>query len=86
MRVILTKQSNIIKNMKITIKGKQTEVSSAIIAVGILLLTIMAVLWPLATIWAINTMFATTIPFTFWTWLSCWVILTSLKMSHISNK
>lgn len=35
---------------------------------------VVAFTWPLMVIWAINTLFGTTIPITFTTWLSLWIL------------
>jgi hypothetical protein len=56
------------------------------IAFILLLLTITAVLWPLATIWSLNTLFGFKIAYTFWTWLACWILILSLSLTIKNTK
>lgn len=37
-------------------------------------------LWPFAFIWALNTLFNLTIPYSFWTWLSCVILMSSVAI------
>jgi uncharacterized membrane protein YccF (DUF307 family) len=39
--------------------------------------------WPFALIWAVNTLFATAIPYTFWTWLAAMVMMASFGKTHV---
>jgi hypothetical protein len=38
------------------------------------------ILWPLLLAWAINNLFATTIPLTFATWISIWIVIWATNM------
>lgn len=50
------------------------------------LILLLIVFFPFAIIWALNTLFATVIPYTFWTWLAV-IVLNSLFLNpHIKNK
>jgi uncharacterized membrane protein YccF (DUF307 family) len=39
--------------------------------------------WPFALIWAVNTLFATAIPYTFWTWLAAMVMMAAFGKTHV---
>lgn len=62
---------------KLTI-NKQ-EVSLTLITIGIFLLLVCAILWPLASIWALNTLFKLAIEYTFWNWLACWILIATFQ-------
>ena len=61
---------------------KTTEAIAAVsIGIGAVILVIAYIsLMPFAIIWGLNTLFSLSIPFTFWTWLSAFVLLGALKM------
>lgn len=65
----------------LTIKNYQftQNTKSFLIAFGLLLLLLGAILWPLASIWAINTLFKCTIEYTFWNWLACWILIATFQ-------
>ena len=65
---------------------KKATFTDALLGLGILLLTIVVILWPFAAIWSINTLFNTGIPYTFWTWLAGLILYTSFQGTRISNK
>ena len=52
---------------------------------ALLLAAVLIVFVPLVVIWALNTLFALSIAYTFWTWLSV-VILTSVIQSRSVKK
>jgi hypothetical protein len=52
---------------------------------ALLLVAVLIVFVPLVVIWALNTLFALSIAYTFWTWLSV-VILTSVIQSRSVKK
>ena len=43
----------------------------------------LVVFWPFALIWAVNTLFATAIPYTFWTWLAAMVMMAAFGKTHV---
>lgn len=53
-------------------KTSEMSTASTVMLVVLLLILFIGILvgFPLAVIWGINTLFATSIPYTFWTWLS----------------
>lgn len=61
---------------------RTTEAITAVtLGVGAIFLVIAYIsLMPFAIIWALNTLFSLSIPFTFWTWLSAFVLFGALKM------
>jgi len=61
---------------------KTTEAIAAVsIGIGAVILGIAYIsLMPFAIIWALNTLFSLSIPFTFWTWLSSFVLLGALRL------
>lgn len=72
--------------MTFKLKNTNSNASLTMIAFGILVLTIIVILWPLAMIWSVNTLFGTSIPCTFWTWLAGEVLLITFQGTRISNK
>jgi hypothetical protein len=56
---------------------------SATFVIAVLL---MVLFWPFALIWAVNTLFATAIPFTFWTWLAAFVMTVAFGNTHVKVK
>jgi len=50
-----------------------------LLTVGILLLLIAAILFPLATIWALNLLFHLNIPYNFYTWLAMMVLIFTIQ-------
>ena len=61
---------------------KTIEAITAVsIGIGAVILAVAYIsLMPFAVIWALNTLLHLSIPFTFWTWLSAFVLLGALKM------
>jgi len=52
---------------------------ATLIAVGLLLALVLAVLWPLGTIWAMNALFKLGIEYTFANWLACVVLILTVQ-------
>lgn len=61
---------------------KNIEAITAVsVGIGAAILVVSYIsLMPFAIIWALNTLFGFAIPFTFWTWLSAFVLLGALKV------
>jgi hypothetical protein len=61
---------------------KNIEAITAVsVGIGAVILVIAYIsLMPFAIIWALNTLFSLGIQFTFWTWLSAFVLLGALKV------
>jgi hypothetical protein len=75
--------------IKLKYKNQQHNNSAigALVAIGILLLLIGAILFPLATIWALNTLFNLTIAFNFWNWLAMAILIITFQVAlNISRK
>jgi len=67
-------------------KGLQSSVANgALVSIGALGLTIGLIFWPFAIIWSLNTLFSLHIQYTFWTWLSMYVLSLSVGGMKISN-
>lgn len=65
----------------------KNQAFATLIAVGLLLALILAVLWPLGTIWAMNELFKLNISYTFTNWLACVVLILTLQGAlRISKK
>ena len=50
-----------------------------LLALFALLFLVLAIVWPLFFIWALNTLFVLSIPYTFWTWLACWILILTFQ-------
>ena len=65
----------------------KTQAFATLIAVGLLLALVLAVLWPLGTIWAMNILFKLGIDYTFTNWLACVILIITLQGAlRISRK
>jgi hypothetical protein len=65
----------------------RTEVIATLVAVGLLLALVLAVVWPLLTIWALNALFKLSINYTFANWFACAVLILTLQAAlGISKK
>jgi hypothetical protein len=59
---------------------------SGLSAVGLVLLLVWALIFPLFVIWAVNTLFGFTIAYTFWNWLATIVLMSVFGRSSITVK
>lgn len=50
----------------------------------IVLVLILALLWPLVVIWAVNTLFAMGIAYSFWNWLAVLVLTMTFGKANVS--
>jgi len=65
--------------MKLTTETKTASVGALLLTLAALVFLLLAIAWPLFFIWALNTLFLFTIPYTFWTWLACWILLLTFQ-------
>lgn len=63
------------------------QTTATLVSVCMLLLLLVAILWPLGTIWALNTLFNLDIAYTFWNWLAASVLIFTIQGAlRISKK
>lgn len=55
-------------------------------AVGMVLLLVWALIFPLCVIWAVNTLFGFGLAYTFWNWLAAIVLMSVFGRSSITVK
>ena len=67
--------------LRLKYKNSSTESKpiGVLVAIGILLLLIGALLFPFATIWSLNTLFGLNIAYNFWNWLAMVVLIFTLQ-------
>lgn len=68
------------KNQKTFVPIKVTKLAVAVFLVFLGFFIIWA--WPFAVVWSINNLFSLKIPYDFWSWLSCVVILTTISFRN----
>jgi ABC-type multidrug transport system permease subunit len=51
----------------------------------VIVVMVLAVLWPLVLIWAMNTLFGSGIAYTFWTWLAVLVLTMTFGKTNVST-